>query len=223
MPDSRISQVPIHYVSAPPARHIDNAAPVHSDAVCAPPARRISDAIDVPPAERWERCRISADVASALGIPADRLTGGESTYRVRIGVTQADVNVLFNPGYVEFLGKSESFVVDGIASGSQRVEIYPNSGPGAKDGGVFKLYGGGNPFAGTRIPTNARVTLWREELVANRVEKAACGSGDGAARRVAGDPNAGARAGNRRPRKSRWLRALRAAALVGGARSATAC
>ncbi len=136
MPDSKVSQVPIH-------------------------ARK---AAEVPPGKRWRGCRISADVAGELGIPLARLIHS-GTYEVRIGVTDDDVNLLFNPAYVEYLGKSESFVVEGVASGSHRVEIYANSGPGAKDGGVFKLFGGSNPFAGASIPTNARVTLCREESV----------------------------------------------------------
>ncbi len=120
------------------------------------------DAVEMSSAKRTGCCRISPDVASELDIPLDRLASGYGFYRVQICVTEGDVNVLYNPGYVEFLGKSESFVVDGIAGGSHRVEIYANSGPGAKDGGVFKLYGGGNPFAGALVPTNARVTLCRQ-------------------------------------------------------------
>ena len=137
----RVSQVPIYVIGAPPAR--DEAG--------------ISDS------RRWGCCRISADVASALDIPLDRLKNGD-IFQVRICVTQADVNLLYNPGYVEFVGKSDSFVVEGLASGSHRVEIYANSGPGAKDGGVYKLYGGGNPFAGAQLPAGARVSLCREHL-----------------------------------------------------------
>ena len=186
-----------------------------------PAARDTNDTAELSPTDRWERCRISADIASALDIPADGLRSGE--YQVRIGVTQADVNVLFNPGYLEFLGKSESFVVGGVASGSQRVEIYSNSGPGAKDGGVFKLYGGGNPFAGADIPTNARVTLWREELVVSQPDSRACGSGDSSTRRPV-DPEGRVRGGVRPRRKSRWLRAFRAefAGVLAAARHATA-
>ncbi len=69
---------------------------------------------------RWGCCKISADVASALSIPLDRLHNGD-IFQVRICVTQADVNVLYNPGYVEFLGKCEIFIVEGLASGSQLV------------------------------------------------------------------------------------------------------
>lgn len=145
MPASGISQVPIHAISAPLVRHA-------------------GVAFDVSPAKRWDCCRISADVAQALHIPHDGLNIGRRVYQVRICVTQADVNVLYNPGYIDFLGKSDSFVVERIVGGSQRVEIYANSGPGARDGGVFKLYGGGNPFAGTHVPTNARVSLCRDEL-----------------------------------------------------------
>ncbi len=114
--------------------------------------------------QRRDRCRISADVAVDLGIPLDRMVNGRAC-QVRIGVTDADVNLLFSPAYVDYVGKSASLVVEGMASGSHRVEIYANSGPGAKDGGVFRLFGGGNPFAGSSVPTNAGVTLCREELV----------------------------------------------------------
>ncbi len=144
MPDFRVSQVPIH-------------------------AR---DAAEVSLARRWECCRISLDVARELNIPLGRDAVDGGFYRVRICVTDADVNLLFNPSYVEYLGKCESFVVEGLTGGSHRVEIYANSGPGAKDGGVFKLYGGDNPFAGARLPTNARVTLCREAAP----ERRACGS-----------------------------------------------
>ncbi len=142
--DQRVSQVPIHTISAPPARLTCEEA-------------------DISPSRRWGCCRISADVASALDIPLDRLRNGD-IFQIRICVTQADVNVLYNPGYVEFLGKSDSFVIEGLAGGSHRVEIHGNSGPGAKDGGVFKLFGGGSPFTGSCIPTNARVSLCREHL-----------------------------------------------------------
>ena len=146
MPNPRISQIPIYAISAPLARHACGDA-------------------ETSPESRWHCCKISADIASALNIPLDDLNGGSRVYRVRICVTQADVNVLYNPGYLDFLGKSESFVVDGLAAGSQRVEIYANSGPGAKDGGVYKLYGGDNPFAGASVPTNARVSLYRPKQV----------------------------------------------------------
>ncbi len=176
----RVSQVPIFALSAPLARHAAS-APLARHAASAPPTRHAvsppsapsdGDVAELSSAERWNCCRISADVAAALGIPVDDLEAGEGSYQVRISVTEADVNVLFNPGYLEFLGKSDCFVACGLASGSHRVEIHPNSGPGAKDGGVFKLFGGGNPFSGTRIPTNARVTLWIEELavVQDRIE-----------------------------------------------------
>ena len=193
MPDSRISQIPIFAIG---------------HAVAGPTAVDTNDTAELSPADRWERCRISADIASALDIPADGLRSGE--YQVRVGVTEADVNVLFNPGYLEYLGKSESFVVGGVASGSQRVEIYPNSGPGAKDGGVFRLFGGGNPFAGADIPTNARVSLWREELGARRADPRACGTEESLPGRSTVDLEPRVRAGVRRPRKARWLRALRA-------------
>ena len=143
MPNPSISQVPIYAVSAPPARHA-------------------GDEAEASPARRWDRCRISADIASALNLPVEAVRGGSPVFQVRICVTEADVNVLYNPGYLDFLGRSERFVVEGLAAGSQRVEIYANSGPGAKDGGVYKLYGGGNPFAGVSLPTNARVSLCRE-------------------------------------------------------------
>ncbi len=157
MPDSKVSQVPIF--TAPASRRVQGASSEGSDAA------------EVSPAERWQSCRISADVATALGIPVADLESDKRAYGVRISVTEADINVLFNPGYVEFLGKSDRFVVSGLTNGSHRVEIYSNSGPGARDGGVFKLFGGGNPFTGADIPTNARVTLWRDELSVDRVEK----------------------------------------------------
>ena len=124
-------------------------------------------AAELSPEHRWECCRISADVASALGVPLDHLRAGRA-YRVRVCVTPADVNVLYNPTYVEFVGKSESFVVEGLAEGSQRVEIYANSGPGQRDGGIYKLFGGGDPFAGMSVPANARVSLCRESISGGR-------------------------------------------------------
>ncbi len=188
MPDSRVSRVPIF--TAPRARHTGAAA-------------------ELPAEERWQSCRISADVATALGIPAADLSHGAETYQVRISVTEADVNVLFNPGYLEFLGKSDSFVVSGLANGSHRVEIHPNSGPGAKDGGVFKLFGGGNPFTGASIPTNARVTLWRDELSPDRVEEPADGTGDDEDRHArSGADAAPDRFGRPKRDKARWLMAL---------------
>ncbi len=147
MPETKVSQVPIFTADAAGA------------------------AADLSPDERWHGCRISADIAAALEIPAEDLRRGACDHQVRISVTEADVNVLFNPGYLEFLGVSDTFVVRGIAGGQQRVEIHGNSGPGTRDGGVFKLFGGGNPFTGSRIPTNARVTLWREELAVRRIEE----------------------------------------------------
>lgn len=145
MPNNqKVSQIPIH-------------------AVGESAARQRGENVEISASRRWGCCRISADVADALDIPLDRLHNGD-IFQVRICVTEADVNVLYNPGYVEFLGKSDSFVIEGLASGSHRVEIHANSGPGAKDGGVYKLYGGGNPFAGFSVPTNARVSLCREQL-----------------------------------------------------------
>ena len=185
---TKVSQVPIFPIGASQA----------------PPA----DEGKVSPTRRWQSCKISADIATALGIPVEGLRNGEGTHQVRIGVTEADVNVLFNPGYLEFLGKSECFVVDGIATGSQRVEIHPNSGPGTKDGGVFKLFGGGNPFTGGHIPTNARVTLRREELTADRAEKLAGGENpDRHAMESADCTGAGVRRSRKRS-KTRWLLAL---------------
>ncbi len=125
------------------------------------------DAAESSPERRWECCRISADLASALDIPLDRLRAGR-VYQVRVSVTSADVNMLYNPGYVEFLDKSESFIVEGLTRGSQRIEIYANSGPGSKDGGVYRLFGGGNPFAGISVPTNARVSLSLEAVTKGR-------------------------------------------------------
>lgn len=196
MPDSKVSQVPIFTPPSSQRSANESSGPI--------------DLIDVTAEERWHSCRISADVAIALGISVDDLTHGKGTYMVRISVTEADVNVLFNPGYLEFLGKSDSFVVSGLTSGSHRVEIHPNSGPGAKDGGVFKLFGGGNPFTGALIPTNARVTLWRDELSIEGTEELEHAS-SGSNRRTSGARISDAQAGFDQPIKGnrvRWLMAL---------------
>ncbi len=198
MPDIKVSQVPIF--TAPESRRTRSASPGRSDVT-----EVSTDAAQVSPEERWQGCRISADVAVALGIPADDLASGKGGYRVRISVTEADVNVLFNPGYVEFLGKSDSFVVDGLTSGSHRVEIHANSGPGMRDGGVFKLFGGGNPFTGADIPTNARVTLWRDELSVDRDEKLDSQGGKRSRRLEVAFAGAGRPA---KRDKVRWLMAL---------------
>ena len=114
----------------------------------------------VGPGERRGHCKISEDLATELGMRQD-LAAGE-TVHLRIEVTARDVNTLYNPGCADFLGRAATFVVDEIIAGSERVEIHPNSRPGAKDGGVFELFGQvGNPFAGVSIPANARVTLSR--------------------------------------------------------------
>ena len=115
---------------------------------------------DPSPTERSQHCKVSADVADSLGVSLDLLAGGRVW--VLLSVTRDDVNVLFNPGNVDFLGRTATFVIDEIVGGSHRVEIHPNSGPGERDGGVHRLYGSAsNPFLGTSIPTNARVTLSR--------------------------------------------------------------
>ncbi len=103
-------------------------------------------------------CKLSVDLARLMRIlPA--LQAGEAK-SIGICVTRQDVNTLYNPGYADYLGCHATFVVDEIVAGSQRVEITPNSRPGAKDGGIFRLYGRpGNPLVGISIPTNAWVTL----------------------------------------------------------------
>lgn len=124
---------------------------------------------DPSPTERREHCKVSADVADELGVSLELLAGGR--VRILLSVTRRDVNVLFNPGYVDFLGQAASFTVDEIVAGSHRVEIHPNSGPGERDGGVYRLYGSaGNPFLGASIPTNARVTLSRVDADRGGIE-----------------------------------------------------
>ncbi|MEM7355096.1 MAG: hypothetical protein AAF657_30080 [Acidobacteriota bacterium] len=119
------------------------------------------------PQARRGHCKVSEDLAERLGISASVCAG--QPIRLRVAVTASDVHTLYNADYADFLGSNAHFYVDEVIAGSERIEIYPNSGPGAKDGGVFELFGRtGNPFAGVRIPAGARVTLsvvrspWRE-------------------------------------------------------------
>lgn len=100
--------------------------------------------------DRREHCKITADVASRLGIPL-HLT---APHQVRIGVTGEDVAASTHGSYAERLGASANFTVDEIVAGGNRVEIHPDSALDRNDGGVAKLFGAGP------LPVDARVTLW---------------------------------------------------------------
>ncbi len=67
MSTHQVAQVPIHTTSSP----------------------------DPSPVEQRRHCKVSADVADSLGASLDLLAGGR--VRIRVSVTRADVNVLFNP------------------------------------------------------------------------------------------------------------------------------
>ncbi len=100
--------------------------------------------------ERREHCKITADLARAIGLPA-RLT---EPHQVRIGITRGDVAASSHGSYSGRLGTSANFTVDEIIAGANRVEVYPDSAAGKNDGGVAKL------FSSSLLPVDARVTLW---------------------------------------------------------------
>ncbi len=111
---------------------------------------------------RREHCKITADIANQLGIPVNL----PDPSQVRIGITQEDVDASSNPAYEDFAGSSASFTVEEIIAGIGRIEIYPNSGTGRRDGGIYKL------FAGDLIPTDARITLWSSVPSSTRIDGA---------------------------------------------------
>lgn len=95
---------------------------------------------------RREHCKVSADVAAALGIHA----GLPRPVQVRLQVAAADTSR--KPRYGWFAGASAVFTVAGIASGRRTVRLHSDSAAGAV-GGVRKLFHQGS------IPHLATVTL----------------------------------------------------------------
>ncbi len=114
------------------------------------------------PGERREHCKITADLAEWLGIPASL----PEPYQVRVGITRQDVEAAANGAYGELEGSAAVFTVGEIIAGSRRLEIYPSSGSGAGDGGTYRLFAGGG------IPVDARVTLWNAAPTATRIDGA---------------------------------------------------
>lgn len=110
--------------------------------------------------ERREHCKITADVAEQLGIPAPL----PEPYQVRVAVTAEDVEASTNSVYREQLGSAAVFTVEEIIAGTRRLEIYPSSGSGARDGGTHRLFAGGG------IPIDARVTLWSSAPTSTRID-----------------------------------------------------